>query len=43
MVFELAALLAAIADAGEAVGFVGLAVAVVVVGIRAYRFLRSAI
>lgn len=43
MIFELAGLLAAIADAGEAVGAVGIAVAVVVVGYRAFRFIRSAL
>lgn len=43
VIFELAGLLAAVADAGEAVGAVGIAVAVVVVGYRAFRFIRSAL
>lgn len=43
MVFDLAALLLAISDVGEAVGVVAVSAALIVVAYRAYRFIRSAL
>ena len=43
MIFDLAALILAITEAGEAVGVVAVTVALIVVAYRAYRFIRRAL